>query len=211
MPEPITTVISTAGLGSRLGLDVPKGLVEVGGTPILARQLAALPDGGDVVVVVGHRSDLVVELLRGLGSGARIVHNPDYATTGTAASVALGAADSTGWVLALDGDVLVREGDLRTLTAHSGACLAVTPAHTAAPVCARLAPDGAVLGLSQEHATPWEWPGLARIPADVARGLGTGHIYRGLGGALPMPSLPVDCVEIDDRDDLLRAEAWVAA
>ena len=34
---------------------------------------------------------------------------------------------------------------------------------------------------------------------------------RGLGGALPMPSLPVDCVEIDDRDDLLRAEAWVAA
>lgn len=211
MQDALTVVISAAGMGTRLGMNVPKALVHVDGTPILARQLELLRDVEDVVVVAGFRSQLLIDLLREVRPDARIALNHEFTSTGTAASVAKGAALATGWVLSLDGDLLVREQDLRAVIDHPGACLGLTPARSKAPVWARVDGDGVVSGLSQEHATEWEWSGLVKLPADAARNLGHGHVYHGLLDALPLASRVVDCVEVDDLDDLHAAERWVAA
>jgi len=211
MHDQVTIVISAAGMGSRLGMDVPKALIEVGGTPILARQLAALSDVDDVIVVVGYRGELVVDLLRELRSDARVLQNPDYATTGTAASVALAAEQTTGWLLALDGDVLVRTDDLEALRDQPGACLGLTTTRTAQPVFAHLDAGDDVVELSQDDPSPWEWSGAAKLHVLTARELGTGHVFTGLAPFLPIASLPIDCVEIDDLDDLRYAETWVTA
>jgi SAM-dependent methyltransferase len=197
-------------MGTRLGMNVPKALVHVDGTPILARQLAMLEDVDDVVVVAGFRSQLVIDLLREVRPDARVALNHEFTSTGTAASVAKGAALASGWVLSLDGDLLVREADLRAVIDHPGACLGLTPARSTAPVWARVGADGVVDDLSQERVTEWEWSGLAKVRADVARGLGRGHVFHGLLDALPIASRVVDCVEIDDLDDLLHAEGWAA-
>ncbi len=211
MQDALTVVISAAGMGTRLGMNVPKALVHVDGKPILARQLEMLEDVDDVVVVAGFRSQLVIDLVRELRPDARVALNHEFASTGTAASVAKGAALASGWVLSLDGDLLVRERDLRAVIDHPGACLGLTPARSTTPVWAQVGDDGVVSGLSQEreHATEWEWSGLVKIRADVARGLGRTHVFHGLLDALPLASRVVDCVEIDEIDDLLHAERWV--
>lgn len=211
MPDALTVVISAAGMGTRLGMNVPKALVPVGGTPILARQLRMLEHVEDVVVVAGFRSQLVIDLLREVRPDARVALNHEFTSTGTAASVAKGAALASGWVVSLDGDLLVREADLRAVLDHPGPCLGLTPARSKAPVWARVEADGTVADLSQERAAEWEWSGLVKLPAEQARALGRGHVFHGLLGALPLPSRTVDCVEIDDLDDLEEAERWVAA
>ena len=210
MQDALTVVISAAGMGTRLGMNVPKALVHVGGMPILTRQLQMLEDVDDVVVVAGFRSQLVIDLLREVRPDARVALNHEFTSTGTAASVAKGAALASGWVVSLDGDLLVREPDLRAVLDHPGACLGLTPARSKAPVWARTEEDGVVSDLSQEQASEWEWSGLAKVPHDVARGLGRGHVFHGLLASLPLASRVVDCVEIDDLDDLRHAERWVA-
>lgn len=208
MPDALTVVISAAGMGTRLGMNVPKALVHVDGKPILTRQLEMLEDVDDVVVVAGFRSQLVIDLLREVRPDARVALNHEFTSTGTAASVAKGAALASGWVLSLDGDLLVREADLRAVIDHPGACLGLTPARSKAPVWARVEEDGVVIDLSQERATEWEWSGLVKLRHDAARALGQGHVFHGLIGSLPLASRVVDCVEIDDLDDLLHAERW---
>lgn len=210
MQDALTVVISAAGMGTRLGMNVPKALVHVEGKPILTRQLELLRDVEDVVVVAGFRSQLVIDLLREVRPDARVALNHEFASTGTAASVAKGAALATGWVLSLDGDLLVREPDLHAVIDHPGPCLGLTPARSKAPVWANVERDGVVSDLSQERATAWEWSGLVKLPAENARDLGRGHVFQGLLASLPIASRMVDCVEVDDLDDLQQAERWVA-
>jgi len=198
-------------MGTRLGMNVPKALVPVGGKPILARQLDLLSDVDDVVVVVGFRGQLVIDLLREIRSNVTVALNHEFTTTGTAASVAKGAELSDGWVVSLDGDLLVQEDGLRRVLDHPRACLGLTPARSKSPVWAEVDGDGMVRGLSQERETHWEWSGLMKVRHEVARGLGTGHVFSGMNNVLPMEYHQVDCVEVDDLDDLHEAEMWAAS
>ncbi len=58
-------IVLAAGKGTRMNSDLPKVLVEVGGRPMLEYVLGALRKGGAdrVVLVVGHREELVREAL----------------------------------------------------------------------------------------------------------------------------------------------------
>lgn len=59
-------VVLAAGAGSRLGFR-PKGLISVGGEPLLQRQLRLLSEVGvdDLVVVLGHYHEQLMPLLAG--------------------------------------------------------------------------------------------------------------------------------------------------
>lgn len=203
-------MISAAGQGTRLGLNLPKALVEVGDRPLLAHQLGLLSEVDDVVVVAGCRAGLVVELLRELRRDVRVALNHSFATTGTAASLKRGAALAEGWVVSLDGDLLVDANHFAAVLAHPGPCLGVTPARSAAPVWSPRAPDGRVVALSQEPpAAEWEWSGVVKIRAEAARAFGEEHVFPNLVDLLPLPAIEMDCVEIDDLDDLAQARRWV--
>lgn len=208
MPHAVTVVISAAGMGTRLGMSMPKALVEVGGKPILRHQLEMLSDVEDVVVVAGFRSQLVLDLLRSLRPNVRVALNHEFTTTGTAASVAKGAAFANDWVISLDGDLLVRPDDFESVLRHPGRCLGVIEARSKNPVWAQVEGQR-VHGLSQEHPTPWEWSGLAKVERDVATSLGQHHVFEGLVSHLPMDAISIDCVEIDDLQDLDFAERWI--
>ena len=209
MPDAVTVVISAAGLGTRLGLNVPKALVEVAGEPVLKRQLAELRDVRDVVVVAGYRSQLVLDLLRELRPDVRVALNHEFSSTGTAASLARAAAVAEPWIVSLDGDLLTRARDLRAVLEHPRSCLGITTVRSEQPVWATVDGGDRVVDLSDTVPASWEWSGLAKIERDVALELGTQHVFQGLLPHLPMDAIVVDCVEIDELADLQRAEAWV--
>jgi len=77
-------VIMAAGIGKRLGLltqQIPKCLLQVGGTTIIERQLDILRrhDVCDIIIVVGYRTKTIEERLR--ERGITFVFNPFYETT----------------------------------------------------------------------------------------------------------------------------------
>jgi len=61
----VGAVLLAAGAGSRMGLR-PKSLLELGGVPLIRRQLIALSGAGvdEVVVVLGHYADRIEEAVR---------------------------------------------------------------------------------------------------------------------------------------------------
>lgn len=90
----VQAVILAAGMGMRLRPltdDRPKGMVEIGGKPILWRQLDALALAGvqDIVITTGYRSAMLRAFVRKNFPllNIRFVHNRRYARTNTAYSL----------------------------------------------------------------------------------------------------------------------------
>lgn len=116
---PRHALILAAGLGNRLlplTKDVPKALVPVNGTPIVVQALRNFEAAGvtRARIVVGHLADVFrARLGERQGSVAlEYVENPDYATTNSMYSLALGLAgwDEETWML--EGDVFFEPGIL---------------------------------------------------------------------------------------------------
>ncbi|RZL88038.1 MAG: nucleotidyltransferase family protein [Variovorax sp.] len=86
----IGAVLLAAGAGSRLG-GRPKSLLELGGVPLIRRQLIALSGAGvdEVVVVLGHHAEAIETAVREFP--VTLVRNPSP-DDGQASSVRIGLA-----------------------------------------------------------------------------------------------------------------------
>lgn len=84
----VGAVLLAAGAGARLG-GRPKALLELGGVPLVLRQLIALSGAGvdEVVVVLGHHADAIEAAVRPFP--ITLVHNP-APDDGQASSVRIG-------------------------------------------------------------------------------------------------------------------------
>ena len=84
----VGAVLLAAGSGSRLG-GKPKSLLELGGVPLIRRQLIALSGAGvdEVVVVLGHHADVIEASVRDFP--VTLAHNPSP-DDGQASSVRIG-------------------------------------------------------------------------------------------------------------------------
>jgi molybdenum cofactor cytidylyltransferase len=84
----VGAVLLAAGAGERLGRR-PKALLELGGVPLILRQLIALSGAGvdEVVVVLGHHAEAVEAAVRAFP--ITLVHNPTP-DDGQASSVRVG-------------------------------------------------------------------------------------------------------------------------
>lgn len=111
MPERVSrsAIILAAGNGHRMGrltVDRPKCLLEIGGEPLLERQLASLEACGvrDVTVVVGYQG---ARIRSRLGDRVRYVENARYRETNSLYSLWLARNRLAGGALVLNADVLV--------------------------------------------------------------------------------------------------------
>jgi choline kinase len=210
MSPAISVVISAAGLGTRLGLNLPKVLVEIDGKTLLQHHFDVLSDFEDVILVVGYRSQDVIDAARVARPDITIAFNHEFANTGTAYSVSLASRASGDWVISLDGDLLVRKQDFLNFANHPSACLGLIPVTSNAPVYAAVDASGQVSSLSQQNVCEREWSGLAKIPRQLGLNLGREHVFRGLGQYLPMDWRWVDSCEIDEPADLDVAKEWLS-
>lgn len=119
--QPITqlqVVILAAGMGTRLGMPMPKPLTPLAdGRSILGRQLDALRTvlgpGVRVTVVVGFRPDMIMTAF----PDVLYAYNERYETTNTSKSLLKALrASPEGGVLWLNGDVVFDPGLLTTIT-----------------------------------------------------------------------------------------------
>ena len=98
------SIILAAGIGSRLNLSEPKGLLRLpDNETLLARQVRIQKSFGlnSINIVVGHKNELIEKQI----TDVNYIHNPDYTDTNTAKSLLLGLQD-------IDDDIIWSNGDL---------------------------------------------------------------------------------------------------
>lgn len=75
-------IILAAGLGRRLGQDLPKCLLKFNGKTLLERHIDNLLSGGidQILIVVGYKAQAIHDELKLLGAETQVktIHNPDY-------------------------------------------------------------------------------------------------------------------------------------
>ena len=103
----LTVIVLAAGHGKRMKSKLPKVLHELGGRTMVGHVLHAVKElgAGQVIAVVGHGRDQVVEHLAAIAPDVDVVVQEEQLGTGHAARVGLDAATGS------DGDVLVLTAD----------------------------------------------------------------------------------------------------
>jgi len=112
-----TVIISCAGMGSRLGMNMTKALIKLHEKTIIEWQLDFLKDIEDVRIVVGYQYSQVIETVLNKRKDVIFVFNHDYRNTGTAASFVKGVKNTKegSLVISLDGDLLVHPEDFKKI------------------------------------------------------------------------------------------------
>ena len=205
--ENTTVIISCAGMGTRLGIGMPKALVNVDGKPLIIRQLEMLQDCSDVRIIVGFQADKVIETVKSFRKDVMFAFNYDYRTTGTAASFSKGLTGARTYVVALDGDLLVRPDDLEWVLNAEEEVIGGTTPSTDNPVLMTLDRERRVIEFSRERGQ-LEWTGLAKMRTDRLTP-GTGHVYQMLEPLLPIRAVEIHTKEIDTVNDYENAVKWV--
>lgn len=203
-----TVIISCAGIGSRLGLNIPKCLVEIDNRSLLEIQLDQLQDVDDIRVVVGYKKELVINKIKSINPKVRIIENKDFEITGTAGSFWC-AIDGTEnpYIIALDGDLIVNPIDMQSLLNSDEELICGEERNTEDPVLITLDDENRVVKFSREDGQ-YEWAGLAQIRKEKLI-KGNQHIYQILEPLLPIKFKLIRAKEIDTPSDLKDAEKWV--
>jgi molybdenum cofactor cytidylyltransferase len=193
----VGAVLLAAGEARRMG-GRPKCLLELGGVPLIRRNLVALSGAGvdEVAVVLGHRADAIEPMLRDFP--VTILRNPDYAQ-GQMVSVHVGL---TGLSERLDA-VIVAMADQPLLNAQDvtdliGAFKKRGPASAVVPYVGGERGNPIILDAAVREAVLVgdvkfgcrQW--LAANPERVLRLEGNNRHY---------------CVDIDSPEDIERFEA----
>lgn len=207
MKDNKTIIISCAGMGTRLGAGVPKAIVDVGGKPIIIRQLECLDDFDDVRVVVGFQADKVIETVQKYRKDIMFCFNNDFRTTGTAASFSKGLINAKEYAVALDGDLLVHPDDLKDFLSRNEELIGGCVPTTDNPVLMTLNEKNQVVEFSREHGR-LEWTGLAQVRTERLVP-GKKHVYMMLEPLMPINVMKIRTKEIDTMNDYDNAVRWI--
>lgn len=199
----INVVISAAGMGTRLGLDIPKCLLQINGETLLARQLKQTAQCAHVYVVVGFKEEQVIAEALKYRHDVIIVRNPMYATTSNAYSLSLGSQFCNSY-LALDGDVWFPYKTMYEMLEHISehpeeTTLFATPAKTQDTVFMNIS-NNMCTQFSRIEKTAHEWSGCGyycdiRIP-QTAR-----YVFEEIIPHLPKRAKIIKCWEVDTPAD----------
>lgn len=206
-------VISAAGIGSRLGLNKPKCLVEVAGRSLLDWHLQRLQWAEMIWLVVGFKEEEVIEHAFSLRSDLMIVRNPDYARTNTLQSIHRASRHLNERLLVLDADTVVEEQSFRDFLRASETheqLIGVSPYLTSDGVRVTLDEQNHhVTGFTREPTHSMEWTGIAVIRPDLVRNAPI-YVYQAIEPALPLPAFELKAFDIDTTADLDMARTVLA-
>jgi choline kinase len=176
-----TAVVLAAGMGTRLQevfSELPKGFVEIGGETLIDRSLRLLGERGiqRTVIVAGHLGEAYRDLAVAR-SGVEVIENPEYATTGSMASLARALDVVDCGFLLLESDLFFEERAIDALLrADASDVLLMSDPTGATDEVWVEARDGCLTGLSKDKGelanVAGELVGLLRCSSSLAARLG---------------------------------------
>ena len=208
MSDSVSIVINAAGIGSRLGLNIPKSMVEVLGKPFIDWQLSIIPSDIDIIIVVGFKGRELADIVKSRRPNAVIVINHKYQQMNTAGSFQLGAKYGRERLVSLDGDLLIRKSTLEEFLNSKDDLLGVSLVNSTTPVFSKIE-SNKIVNFSFENKSNYEWTGLANLSRESSQSLGNGHMFQGIEKFLPINFQEIDCMEIDEVADIKRMEKWI--
>jgi choline kinase len=208
MQTSVSVVISAAGVGSRMGLDIPKSLIQIRGCSLIQRQIGLLDRYVELIVVVGFRAEQVAREVWSPRPDAIVVLNHQYRTTGTASSLSLGSKIASERLVGLDGDVLLSKASINTFLNSHENLLGIMPLSSNNPHKVKIEKDF-LTEFDTTEKSDWEWTGPINISKFECMDIGDRHVYQGLSNYLPMKAIKVDGIELDYLEDVLRCEDWL--
>ncbi len=212
MHADVPVLIAAAGIGSRLGMNLPKALVEVNGRSILERLLTdVLADERDVRLIVGFRADEVIACARRVRDDVIIVRNPSFRDTSVRHSFWLAARHIRQSCIVIDGDTLVDPRAYRAFrqrAASMDTLIGITPSSTTDAVFTRLSPDGShITSFTRTEPQSHEWCGVAKLSPRLFDQKHD-YVFQCIDAALPAPAHVLEVAEVDTQADLALAEAF---
>ena len=106
----MTALVLAAGLGLRMGPRgclTPKGLIELGGEPMISQSIAALRAYGigRIRIVTGHLAEQYRQAFAA-EPDVELIHNPRYSAAGSLLSLSIGLKGIEGSCLILESDLI---------------------------------------------------------------------------------------------------------
>lgn len=153
-----TAVILAAGMGTRLRTahaEKPKGFLELTGRPIIADSIARLELAGitRIVIVTGYAAEHYQQLAARHEGLIELVHNPDFATSGSMYSLYCARDILDDDFLLLESDLIYEQRALDVLIGHemADAVLCSGPTNSGDEVYIEVA-DGMLVNMSKNKA-----------------------------------------------------------
>ena len=187
-------VICAAGLGSRLGKNMPKTLVNITEDKrIIDHQLELVKDFEIVSLVVGYKCEDVVDYVKDKREDLRIVHNPGFKNNSTAFSIDLATKDFDEPYVSIDGDLLINKKEFDNfVNSYDGkTLLGITPAKTEDGVYVNLNENQEVISFQRQPKTDFEWANIACINKPVVLDKDSDFVYPQFEKYLPLESFVI--------------------
>jgi choline kinase len=201
-------IISAAGMGTRLGLNIPKCLLKFNGISIIEHQLKLLKDIESVRVVVGFMEEDVIKTVKFFRNDVIFVRNPDYQKTSNTYSISLATKNLKEPYLLLDGDLLINKRSFNNFVNFidkKNSLVGITEASTDDAVYVKLNKKNEVVSFSRKNKSEYEWSGIACLNG-ISVNKKKPYLYQTLEKHLPLQTKYIECSEIDTAEDLKRAQ-----
>ena len=199
-------VISAAGLGSRLEMNIPKCLLEVNGRKIIDYQLELLKKVPNIRVVVGFMEEEVIKYIKSVRQDVLFVRNPDFNKTTNAYSLYLGSYDIKKPFLSLDGDLLISRQEFRKFLGICKKDNLVGIGHAKTEDAVFVDFDGQrIKTFSMKKKFDYEWTGLVYL-SNIKIQKNKKYVFNVLEDYLPIKAHVIDSFEIDTPSDFKLAQ-----
>jgi len=126
-----TVIINAAGIGSRLGMNIPKTLISIHGKPVIFWILNALKKEKNIKIVVGYRASEIIKFVSKLRNDIIFVNNKNFDKTGTSSSFLLACRnENSKEVISIDGDLIFNKNEIQKILRSKECCIGVTNPET---------------------------------------------------------------------------------
>ncbi len=201
-------VIAAAGMGKRLGMGMPKTLVDIDTRKVVDFQLALFKNIENIYMVVGFCDQDVMRYVKQVRSDVIFVRNPDFKRTKTLESFYLAAKLIEGNAIFIDGDMIIPRKSFDSFVTRCkevNSLIGVSTRISEDPVYAKVNENNEVVGFSYDEYSNYEWANMMFLDANKIRG-GKENVFEFLEEILPLPAHCVERLEIDTQDDLENAK-----
>jgi len=199
-------IISCAGLGSRLKMNMPKCLIKIGNKTIIEMQLELLKNVPNIRIVVGFKETEVIDFIKKIRNDVIFVRNPDYATTSNSYSIYLATKDLKAPYVIIDGDLIIKKDSFDNFLSKckNKNLVGFTKAKTEDAVFVKIDENNTIQWFSRELKTEYEWCSIAYL-YNIKISNNQDYVFKELEKKLPLEGIEMDCFEIDTPTDYMLA------